>query len=381
MIIGSSTLGRYLAREIATAVAFVLVAFLALFAFFDFINELDDVGRAGYSLAAAAIYVLLTLPSRTYEVMPIAALIGSVYALAQLAAHSEFTAMRASGLSRTRALGELVRLGAWTAVFTALVGEALAPPAERLAQELRLSSLGSAVGGQLRSGLWIRDSLRDTAGDVQRIRFVNVGELMPDATLRRVRILEFDQQMRLSEVVRAERGEFSGPGVWQLSGVTTTLYHQVESDEPLPLLRTERASAATRNWTSELTPALLSVLMVTPERMSAINLFNYIRHLRENQQNTELHEIAFWKKVVYPLAVIVMMALALPFAYLQSRAGGIGYKVFAGIMLGVAFHFLNGLFSHLGLLNTWPPLVAVSIPSVVAFFCAVALLRWVDRTR
>lgn len=381
MIIGSSTLGRYLAREIATAVAFVLVAFLALFAFFDFINELDDVGRAGYSLAAAAIYVLLTLPSRTYEVMPIAALIGSVYALAQLAAHSEFTAMRASGLSRTRALGELVRLGAWLAVFTALVGEALAPPAERLAQELRLSSLGSAVGGQLRSGLWIRDSLRDTAGDVQRIRFVNVGELMPDATLRRVRILEFDQQMRLSEVVRAERGVFSGPGAWQLSGVTTTLYHQVESDEPLPLLRTERESAATRTWTSELTPALLSVLMVMPERMSAINLFNYIRHLRENQQNTELHEIAFWKKVVYPLAVIVMMALALPFAYLQSRAGGIGYKVFAGIMLGVAFHFLNGLFSHLGLLNTWPPLVAVSIPSVVAFFCAVALLRWVDRTR
>lgn len=381
MLLGGSTIGRYLAREIATAVVFVLIAFLALFAFFDFINELDDVGRAGYSLAAAAIYVLLTLPSRTYEVMPIATLIGSVYALAQLAAHSEFTAMRASGLSRTRALGELIRLGAWLAVFTALVGEALAPPAERLAQELRLSSLGSAVGGQLRSGLWIRDSLRDTAGDVQRIRFVNVGELMPDATLRRVRILEFDQQMRLSEVVKAEKGRFSGPGAWELTGVTTTLYHSVESQEPLPLLRTERASADNRTWTSELTPALLSVLMVMPERMSAINLFNYIRHLRENQQNTELHEIAFWKKVVYPLAVIVMMALALPFAYLQSRAGGIGYKVFAGIMLGVAFHFLNGLFSHLGLLNTWPPLVAVSIPSIVAFVVAVGLLRWVDRTR
>ncbi len=381
MILGGSTIGRYLAREIATAVVFVLIAFLALFAFFDFINELDDVGRAGYSLAAAAIYVLLTLPSRTYEVMPIATLIGSVYALAQLAAHSEFTAMRASGLSRTRALGELIRLGAWLAVFTALVGEALAPPAERLAQELRLSSLGSAVGGQLRSGLWIRDSLRDTAGDVQKIRFVNVGELMPDATLRRVRIFEFDQQMRLFEVVKAEKGQFSGPGAWELTGVTTTLYHSVESQEPLPLLRTERASAESRTWTSELTPALLSVLMVMPERMSAINLFNYIRHLRENQQNTELHEIAFWKKVVYPLAVIVMMALALPFAYLQSRAGGIGYKVFAGIMLGVAFHFLNGLFSHLGLLNTWPPLVAVSIPSIVAFVVAVGLLRWVDRTR
>ena len=381
MLLGSTLVGRYLAREIATAVVFVLVAFLALFAFFDFINELDDVGRAGYSLAAAALYVLLTLPSRTYEVMPIATLIGSVYALAQLASHSEFTAMRASGLSRTRALGELVRLGAWIALFTALIGEALAPPAERLAQELRLSSLGSAVGGQLRSGLWIRDSLRDAAGEVQRIRFVNVGELMPDASLRRLRIMEFDQQMRLSEVVKAERGVYSGPGAWELSGVSTTHYRQIETTEPLPLMRTEIASAATRVWNSELTPALLSVLMVMPERMSAINLFNYIRHLRENQQNTELHEIAFWKKVVYPLAVIVMMALALPFAYLQSRAGGIGYKVFAGIMLGVAFHFLNGLFSHLGLLNTWPPLLAVSIPSIAAFVVALGLLRWVDRTR
>ncbi len=310
-----------------------------------------------------------------------AALIGSVYALAQLAAHSEFTAMRASGLGRARALGELLRVGAWLALFTALVGEALAPPAERLAQEIRLTSLGSTVGGQLRSGLWIRDSVRAPSGETLRIRFVNVGELMPDTTLRRVRVIEFDQQMRLTEVVTADRGDYTAPGQWKLAGVKATRYNQASDEEALPLLRTERASLDQLLWSSEITPALLSVLMVVPERMSAISLFNYIRHLRENQQNTELHEIAFWKKVVYPLAVMVMMALALPFAYLQSRAGGIGYKVFAGIMLGVAFHFLNGLFSHLGLLNTWPPWLAVSIPSLVAFFVAVGLLRWVDRTR
>ncbi len=377
----SSVIGRYLAREIGAAVLFVLIGFLSLFAFFDFINELDDVGRAGYSLAAAVFYVALTLPSRTYELMPIASLIGSVYALAQLAAHSEFTAMRASGLSRSRALFELGKLGLALAIFTALVGEGLAPPAERFAQELRLSSLGSAVGGQLRSGLWIRDSVREPSGDIKRIRFVNVGELMPDATLRRVRVIEFDHEMRLTEVLTAARGEFVPPGSWRLTEVQATGYTQIENEERLPLLRSDRAKFAERIWISELTPALLSVLMVAPERMSALSLFGYIRHLKENQQNTELHEIAFWKKVVYPLAVIVMMALALPFAYLQTRAGGIGYKVFAGIMLGVAFHFLNGLFSHLGLLNTWPPLLAVSIPSIAALCVAVGLLAWADRTR
>ena len=381
MLLSRSILGRYLGREIVTAVAFVLVAFLALFAFFDFINELDEVGGISYSVSAAALYVLLTLPSRTYEAMPIAALIGSVYALAQLAAHSEFTAMRASGLGRLRALFELVRVGAWLALFTALMGEVVAPPAERLAQELRLTSLGTTVGGQLRSGLWIRDTVRGASGEALRIRFVNVGELMPDASLRRIRVIEFDEQMRLAEVVRAERGDFSGDGRWRLSGVQSTTYTQAQGNESLPLLRAARASRDQVIWTSDITPTLLSVLMVTPERMSALNLFNYIRHLRENQQSSERYEIAFWQKVVYPLAVIVMMALALPFAYLQSRAGGIGYKVFAGIMLGVAFHFLNGLFSNLGLLNTWPPWLAVSIPSLTAFCLAVGLLRWVDRTR
>jgi lipopolysaccharide export system permease protein len=115
--------------------------------------------------------------------------------------------------------------------------------------------------------------------------------------------------------------------------------------------------------------------------MSALSLYRYVRHLQENRQNSSQYEIALAKKLVYPLAVIVMMALALPFAYLQARAGGIGYKVFAGIMLGIAFHFLNGLFSHLGLLNTWPPLLSVSIPSLGAFALALGMLAWVDRTR
>ena len=123
------------------------------------------------------------------------------------------------------------------------------------------------------------------------------------------------------------------------------------------------------------------MLLVQPERMSGLNLYRYLRHLQENRQDAGQYELALWKKIVYPLAVIVMMALALPFGYLQARAGGIGYKVFAGIMLGIAFHFLNGLFAHLGLLNTWPPLLSVSIPSIAAFVLALGMLAWVDRTR
>ena len=374
-------IGRYLRREIVAAVGFVLVGFLALFAFFDLINELEDVGRGGYRLQHAVAFVLLGLPSHVYELMPIAALIGSIYALSQLASHSEYTAMRAAGLGRRRALAIVTRVGFGFALLTALVGELVSPPAERLAQELRLTAIGGSVTGQFRSGLWVKDVSRDPAGQVDGTRFVNVGELASDGTLREVRIFEFDTAFRLRRLLEAGRAQWGGNEGWLLGNVREIRFTETDSPQVGPVVGTRLASAPEMDWRTELRPEILSVLLADPDRMSGANLYRYILHLRENAQNTHPYEIALWKKLVYPFAAIVMMALALPFAYLQARAGGTSYKVFAGIMLGITFHFMNGLFSHLGLLNTWPPLLSVSIPSAVVFLAALGMLAWVDRTR
>jgi lipopolysaccharide export system permease protein len=86
-----------------------------------------------------------------------------------------------------------------------------------------------------------------------------------------------------------------------------------------------------------------------------------------------------WTKLFYPLAVFVMMALALPFAYLQSRSGGLSLKIFIGIMIGVSFQLLNSLFSHIGLLNTWPPFMTAIAPSALFLFAAISACRWVER--
>ena len=376
-----SLIGRYLAREIFAAVAFVLLAFLALFTFFDFINELDDVGRGGYRVQHALAFVALNIPGHVYELMPIAALIGSIFALAQFASHSEFTAMRAAGLGRRRALAAVTSVGAVIAVVTMLFGELLTPPAERLAQQVRLGAMGGTVGVQFRSGLWIKDTLKDAQGGVQRLRFVNIAEVLPDTSLRAFRVFEFDPEFRLVEILSAQRAAFEAPATWRLAEVQRIAFEPVRVADSTVALSAQRSSLASLDWPSELTPEILGVLTLVPERMSAWSLARYVQHLQDNQQRADRYEIALWKKVFYPIAVIVMMALALPFAYLQSRAGGIGYKVFAGIMLGVAFHFLNGLFSHLGLLNTWPAWLAAGVPSMIALAVAAAMLVWVDRAR
>ena len=381
-------IGGYLIREISLGILAVLFGFLALFAFFDLINELEDIGQAGYRLHHAVLYVLLSLPGHVYELMPVAALIGCIYALSQFAGNSEFTAMRAAGMSRYHALRSIIGIGVVLAILTALAGEWVAPTAEQLAQKLRLNVLGASQGGTFRSGLWIKDSVKDSTGKPVRLRFVNIGNLAPDGKMERIEIHEFDPGFRLSSVIKAATGVYQPVeeeggkqrSAWKLTGVEQTRFTVAQGDSGIESLRARMDREAEMIWESDLNPGILAVLTIAPDRMSAWSLWRYTGHLRENGQNADRYELALWKKIVYPVAIIVMLMLALPFAYLQSRAGGIGLKLFLGVMLGVGFYFMNGLFSNLGLLNTWPPWLAVSIPSLVAFALALAMLGRVGRS-
>lgn len=130
---------------------------------------------------------------------------------------------------------------------------------------------------------------------------------------------------------------------------------------------------------SDITPDILSVISVDANKMSAYELAIYNQHLVENKQDATSYQMAFWKKIIYPFSVFVMMALALPFAYLHFRSGGVSLKIFSGIMIGVAFILINNLFSHVGLLNTWPPFLTAVIPSALFFLSAVIALWWVER--
>ena len=367
---------RYLAREILLAVALVLAALLALYTTFDFINEVNDVGKNGYRLEHAALFVLLQIPARAYELLPIAALIGTIYALAQLASHSEFTILRVAGLSTLGAVRMVLAPGVLLVAFTFLLGEVVTPQVETLTQKLRLKAGAGPVARGLKSGLWVKDTARGPDGRVL-VRFVNIGAVGADNSLERVKVYEFDSALRLQNVAFADRGTFMPPRSWRLSNVTETRFVNLGgSDAPD---KVEVKKEPDRLWQSELNPQLLAVLTVTPERMAARNLNTYIHHLEDNKQTAERYQIAFWKKIIYPFAVLVMMALALPFAYLHFRSGGISFKIFAGIMIGIGFYLLNNLFSHVGLLNTWPPILSAAMPSIVVLAAALLALRWVER--
>jgi lipopolysaccharide export system permease protein len=376
---------KYFGRQVYLAFVFVLFAFSGLFFFFDLINELNTVGHGNYKFGFAVLRVALQTPSRFYEIIPVAALISAIYVFAQMAASSEFTIFRVSGLSTGQALRSLLKIGIPLVAVTYFIGEVVGPYTDQLSERVRLEALGTAVSTDFASGVWVKDTLTAREDGEQVTRFVNVGQLMPDATISKVRIYEFDSRFRLTNVRLAQSGRYEGNGHWLLKGVTNTQLTSItrpvaqRGDALAPVYRAQQITLPEYSLRSELTPQILSVLLISPDRMSIFNLFRYIQHLTENHQDTRVYELSLWKKLLYPFAVLVMLVLSLPFAYLHTRAGVVGVKVFGGIMLGMSFQLFNTLFSHMGMLNTWPAPMTAATPALIYLVLGFVGLKWVDR--
>ena len=354
-------LTRYLAREIYASIALVLMALLMLFAFFDLMQELNSLGRGNYHLGYILQFVLLTMPGRIYSLFPVAILIGTIFALAQMASHSELVVYRSSGVSLRQMVLALCKIGLPLVLLSYLCGEVLAPPSERLAQKVRLKAQNAEVSlKEFRSGVWVKDEHS----------FVNIKNVLPDTSLLNISIYEFDDSYHLRAITQAKRATFMEQNRWQLDEVLQTRFSNQG---------TAVSNQASMEWRSVLNPDILSVLLAVPRHMSAWSLFQYTQHLRENHQKTARYEIAMWSKLVYPFVVLVMMLLALPFAAHQRREGGISAKIFMGIVLGLTFHFVGQLFANLGALNEWQPVLSATAVPLLFLLLATVMLWWTER--
>lgn len=351
------TLFRYLAREILTATLLLLVALLALFALIDFIQELGNVGKGSYHLGSVLLVVALSLPTQVPVIVPVAALLGTLLAVARLALNSELTVMRASGMALWKMAGYAAVVGLFLSAITFAFSDYIAPVAAEEARRLKLSATSTVVAKKFRSGFWVKDDRS----------FINIQNVTAETELQQLRIYEFDRAYRLVSISVAKNARYDGASRWLLTEVekTTFLDNRVQTEkEPRAI------------WNSAMTPELLAALRVKPEQLSLLNLTAYIDYLRENKQDSVRYELAFWGKVFQPLIVVVMMLLAIPFAMNSHRASGVGAKLLLGIMLGLVFYFMSQLSSHLTVLNNWSSLASTALPVLLFLGLAVSLLTW-----
>jgi lipopolysaccharide export system permease protein len=374
------TVRKLIYREVITSICLVTLGFLSLFLFFDLVDELPAIGTRSplggeenvYLLRHAMLYVGLQIPNHIYELLPISVLIGTIFVMARLAQSSEFTILRTSGLGPWKALRLLLSLGAVFVVASFAVGDYLAPVADRGAQLLKAKYQGRITIGQ--TGAWLKEK------QFYSNSVVNVRALTANNEMQGIRIFEFDNKGLVVSMTEAESAQFAADDAWLLKKTMRTDFQIRPSTDGLNKAAESANVSISREaemrWPTDISAEMVSVALLKPDRMATYDLFNYVQHLKANGQTAQRYEIEFWKKVFYPLSCLVMVFLALPFAYLHFRSGSVTSYVFGGVMIGISFFLLNNVFGYIGNLQNWQPWLAAAAPGLLYTVISLGAFGW-----
>ncbi|MEJ2529103.1 MAG: LPS export ABC transporter permease LptG [Gammaproteobacteria bacterium] len=348
-------LQRYIGKAVIVNIIIALVVLLGLVSIGTFANELGDVGRGRYQTYDAFVYVMMIVPRRTYEVFPVAVLLGSLIGLGGLASNSELIAMRAAGVSLREIIFSALKAGIVMMVIIVVVGELIAPNTEQYAQTMRASKMSEQITLKSEYGFWARD----------RNTFVNIRNILPGARLQDIYIYEFSDDRQLKVASYAAFAQFRNDR-WLLNNIKQTEF----TPKGVVSRQIERAE-----WESMLDPGVLSVVVVRPTMLAAWGLYRYISFLHGNGQTAIPFEVAFWSKIVSPVMTLVMVFLAVPFVFGSLRSVGIGQRVFAGSIIGTVFFLMSKILGHLAVVYQLNPLFAATFPAFVMLGLAFWLFR------
>jgi lipopolysaccharide export system permease protein len=351
-------LNRYLNLELAIPIFWVMIGIIGILSFFDFIQEINDLGKGTYNMFTIFSYVALSIPGHVYEIVPIAVLIGSMYTMGQLSENSELTVIRSSGFSIKRIAYTLSLTGLFFTLFTFAVGDLVTPITEKKAQQIKITAKDAIVTQEFKSGLWIKDNNS----------FINIEHVLPDSSLSEIHIYEFDKTFRLRTITNAKKGSFKN-SEWKLDDINQTIF---DKD------KVSTNSLKSAIWKSLIKPEMMNVLLVSPEKMSSISLINFIKYLKNNKQKVTKYEVALWAKLIYPLASIAMVLFAIPFGFFQERSGGKNFKIFLGILIGIFYQIMNSSFRYIGLLNDWQPLTCALMPTLIFFLVGMVMIYKIE---
>lgn len=350
-------LDRYLARHIIATILVVSVALLGLDLFFNLVNELKIVGRGNYTLASAVAFLGLTAPTRLYAMFPWSALLGTLISLGMLAGHRELVVMRASSISVLRIAYSVVKAAFILTLFMVVLGEGLAPYADRFAQSKRTLNLSGGQSIETPYGLWIR----------QGQDFIHVQTLRSSEELLGITRYQFDEHRRLKEVSFAEKAIKEKDGSWRLSNIRGTEF----LEEQTKIIQLEQQKIPTL-----LEPEILETAALKhPERLPLASLWRIIQHRSQNELNATTYELAFWSKIFQPVLVLLMVMLAVPFVFGPLRSVSMGFRIVAGVFVAYLFHTLSALFAPLAVVYQIPPFLAVASPLMIFAGLGYFLLR------
>lgn len=350
---------RYIAKAVVSGCLLSSGIMLSIFAFVDFVAQLNSVGTGDYGALQAVFFVLLRLPQRLYDLSPSILLLGGILSLGAMAASSELIVMRASGISTMRITRSVLQTGFIIAIMVALLGEYVVPSATRVATAYRAQAIEKKLIVGSTNDIWARDGNR----------YVNVKKILPDHQLHNIYVYELGDNRQLSAMIYAKHAQYINDE-WLLedikrseissSGVITTFEKQLKLKRLILL-------------------ELFTVLELHSKDMSALELLTYSRYLQDNKLDDGEYMLAFWIKIFTPFTCLAMLLIAMPIVFATSpRSGGVGQRLMLALLIGIVYFVVNRSINHLGSALNVAPILSASIPLLLVTIVSLYFMRRVN---
>lgn len=343
-----NVLTHYIIKEVLKGSLVALLILLTLFNLFTLSDELKDFGIGNYGLKEIFLYLVLTSPRVFYELVPFAALLGSLFIVGSMQNHREIIAMRAAGLSLFWVIKSVMQAGIVLLILSIFVGEFIAPDAEHKAQLLKTIAQNNKVMMRSKYGLWLRE----------KSWFINVRNIEEKGSLSDIYIYELNDENQLVSITQAEHADFVGNELWTMSAIKQTEI----SAQKIVANRQHQM-----DWKTTINPDLLDATVIKSDNMSLYDLFMYIDFQKQNNQKSQTYELAFWSRLINPFITFIMLLVSIPFVIGTNRGLSTGERMMIGIVIGIMFNIFDKIAGSVGLVYGFNPMLMAIFPSLLVF--------------
>ena len=350
-------ISRYIGTTVVTATLTVLVLLTTLDFVLRLVETIDKVTES-FSAFNLIAYELLGFPSRIYEAMPTAGMIGCLVGLGAMANNNEITVVRFAAVSPIHVTWMALRPTMLLMLVALLMGEYVVPPSGELALQY-WNEKNEISGTDLENGQWFTD------GD----DYVYINGFHSESELAGIVIFHFDERSLVS-IERADRVVFEESS-WSLQKVEQTLFDAQSRAVEVRVLDSSR-------WDTPLTPEMITLASTTPKKLTVYQLYQYIDQLKRGTTNSIEHQLALWEKVFYPLVTASLVLISISLVFGPLRSSTMESRIFFGILLGIVIKSIQEILTPLSIIYGISPLVAMSSPALV---CGGLGLLMLNKTR
>lgn len=356
-------LDRYILREFLKTLLLVLISVAALAIIVDYTQISGDIQENKIAFHTVFAYYRFSLFQIINWTLPISVLVSTLITFGIFSKNNEVTAFKSGGISLYRVALPVLALAVLMSALSYFMADYILPYSNQRMEQLHNKIKGKGpVAVQTQQKLWFLGKGRYI------INFLSYDRTSKQ--LSQVQVFELHPTLfRLARRVYADRARWDGQGWvfengWMRSFTDSRAVVYTPITTPVRLFYKER-------------PGDFATEVKSPEQMTFQQLRRYIDTIRKSGYSAEELSVKLYQKTSWPFISVVMVLIALPFAFRIGKKGAL-YGIGIALIVGIVYWMVFALFTKFGEVGNLPPLLSAWSANVLFAIAALYMFLHVE---